>query len=77
VKFVLTLGKKKHVTVTSRADVILKILRQMYPELYESKENKTMDVRKCKRTVSRRLFDVRNAITATPKVAKHLVNFSI
>ena len=76
-KFVLTLAKKRHVTVTSRGDVILKILKQMYPELYESKENKRVDVIKSKRTVSRRQFDLTNASTAAPKVAKHSVNFSI
>jgi len=77
VKFVFILGKERHVTVTSRADMILRNSRQMYPDMYESKENKRMDVRRSKRTVSRRLFyDVTNPITSTPKVAKHLVSLS-
>ena len=33
-------GEERRVTITSRADMILKNSRQMHPEIYESKENK-------------------------------------
>ena len=74
-KFVFILGKVRQVTVTSRAELILRNSRKLYPEMYESKENKRLDVRRSKRTVSRRLlYDVTNPMTSTPNIAKHSVS---